>query len=410
MIEEFALITEKGTELSSEASEFANAQCPTFLESSQLSDAAMDAKVEAAAHSACHFFDMPDATLEKGDSIGVIKDATSVLNDDTFVYNLEQFKQMNCTSFEDMTKIWSHECGHRLLQDIIPNSWADELGSDFFAGARSEMLGLPKGNFEEYLASTNASQSHPGGELRIKAMEFGRQVVADMKANGVAPTWQNCIEKFCNSPFAQMNFENAGNLHSKATSFVDDKAWHLKNAQSARETAEWYNKRANNALEKGDLGAAKDYSRTAQMYENQAKEETKTAQKCTKLVEAPDVYENRAKGGSYGDLKREGWGWNDQPPHEIHHMPSNESSHLETADGPCIAMDYEDHRKTASCGNSRDAKEYRSIQKELIDSGDFRQAMQMDIDDIHEKFGGKYDAHISQMLVYVENLDNQKRI
>jgi hypothetical protein len=98
------------------------------------------------------------------------------------------------------------------------------------------------------------------------------------------------------------------------------------------------------------------------------------------------------------------------PPKDIHHTPSNESSSLETKDGPAIVMDYEDHKRTASYGRSRDAQEYRAKQKELIDQGKFREAVQMDIDDIHEKFDTKYDEGINQMLDYCKELETNKII
>ena len=118
--------------------------------------------------------------------------------------------------------------------------------------------------------------------------------------------------------------------------------------------------------------------------------------------------EVKKTGGSYGEMKKEGWGWNSEPPKEIHHMPSNESSYLEVNDGPAIVMDYQDHRQTASCGRSREAQEYRAKQKELIDQGKFREALQMDIDDIHDKFGTKYDKEINQMLEYYKELKTKK--
>ena len=116
------------------------------------------------------------------------------------------------------------------------------------------------------------------------------------------------------------------------------------------------------------------------------------------------------KGGSYKELRDEGHGWNHEPPEEVHHMPSDESSPLERNDGPAIAMEYEDHRETASCGNSRDAKEYRAKQAELIKEGKFEEAMQMDIDDIHEKFGDKYDEGIQQMKDYYNELKEAGRV
>lgn len=131
-------------------------------------------------------------------------------------------------------------------------------------------------------------------------------------------------------------------------------------------------------------------------------------------IEVPKSYEEfcetRDCGGSYKELRSEGWGWNDNPPHEVHHMPADSASNLEREDGPAIAIEYSDHQQTASCGSSREAKEYRAAQKELIDKGDFRGALQMDIDDLHDKFGDKYDEAISQMLDYVDKLEQDGKI
>lgn len=116
---------------------------------------------------------------------------------------------------------------------------------------------------------------------------------------------------------------------------------------------------------------------------------------------------NDFKGGSYGDLKEAGYGWPDQ---EVHHMPADSASELPRNDGPAIVMDYEDHRKTASCGSSREAYEYRMAQKALIEQGKFDEAMQMDIDDIHEKFGDKYDNAIAEAQAYAKKLKEEERV
>lgn len=121
-----------------------------------------------------------------------------------------------------------------------------------------------------------------------------------------------------------------------------------------------------------------------------------------KAGETAENKETEKKGGSYGELRSEGHGWNHNPPEEVHHMPANEANGLETYDGPAIVMDKEDHRRTASCGNSLEAREYRAKQAELIKEGKFEEAMQMDIDDIHEKFGDKYDDAIAEMKEYAK--------
>lgn len=112
------------------------------------------------------------------------------------------------------------------------------------------------------------------------------------------------------------------------------------------------------------------------------------------------------QGGSYKDVKKD----SDGEKSEVHHMPADSTSPIERNDGPAIKMDKEDHKETASCGNSKEAQEYRQRQKELIDHGKFREALQMDIDDIHEKFGDKYDNAIAELLDYVDQLEKEGKI
>lgn len=183
---------------------------PDFIEKSEpeVNDAVLKVRAETAAQSVSSFFGLPNAPIMEGDSIGVYTNMEGTVMDDVFEYSLDQFKDMDCTSFEDMTKVWAHECGHRILQNYFPSGWTDELGADFFAGVRSEMLGLPRGEFEEALANTGPSESHPGGDLRMQAMDYGRFTVQQMREMGIEPTWENCIAAFQMSPFVGLTFEN----------------------------------------------------------------------------------------------------------------------------------------------------------------------------------------------------------
>jgi len=106
------------------------------------------------------------------------------------------------------------------------------------------------------------------------------------------------------------------------------------------------------------------------------------------------------KGGSYRDVKKN----SDGSTHEVHHMPADSTSDIDRNDGPAIKMTNEDHAETASYGSSRDAREYREKQRELIEQGKFMEALKMDIEDIIEKFGDKYNEEIKQMLDYVKEL------
>ena len=99
-------------------------------------------------------------------------------------------------------------------------------------------------------------------------------------------------------------------------------------------------------------------------------------------------------GGAHKDVKGA------VPGYESHHMPANSVSPLSQGKGPAIAMIKADHERTASYGNSAKADAYRQLQADLIRQGDFRAAQQMDIQDIQETFGSKYDDAIQQMLKY----------
>jgi hypothetical protein len=111
------------------------------------------------------------------------------------------------------------------------------------------------------------------------------------------------------------------------------------------------------------------------------------------------------QGGSFRELQsvlKEG--------QERHHMPADIVSPLERNDGPAIIMDKGDHRQTASCGYSKEAQEYRSKQAELIKQGKFDEAVQMDIDDLKDKFGNKYDQAIDEMKEYAKQLHEEGEI
>mgnify|MGYP000919872364 CR=1 FL=1 len=132
-------------------------------------------------------------------------------------------------------------------------------------------------------------------------------------------------------------------------------------------------------------------------------------EKTCEPVEYKETQESDAperKGGRYANVFKDGEG----DTTEVHHIPADSASPLERNDGPAIKMDKEDHRKTASCGNSREAREYRAKQKELIEVGKLREAVQMDIDDIHEKFGDKYDDAIAEMTEYIDQMEAEGKI
>ena len=92
--------------------------------------------------------------------------------------------------------------------------------------------------------------------------------------------------------------------------------------------------------------------------------------------------------------------------HQAHEIPAfSATPEVVRKDGPAISMMAEDHRQTASCGNSLDAQHYKDAQKDLISQGKVKEAFEMDVADIHDKFGDKYDGAIEQARAYGDNKD-----
>lgn len=72
--------------------------------------------------------------------------------------------------------------------------------------------------------------------------------------------------------------ENHGQLHG----FVNDKSYHLDRAESAQHNAEWHEKRAEAAIARGDLSAAKEHTSKAESFRKWEKDHIQSAQRSTK--------------------------------------------------------------------------------------------------------------------------------
>lgn len=85
-------------------------------------------------------------------------------------------------------------------------------------------------------------------------------------------------------------------------------------------------------------------------------------------------------------------------------MPANSISPYGTDSGPGTRMDKDDHMKTASYAYTKESIAYRKEQEKLIQQGKFKEAQDMDIKDLRDKFGTKYDKGIAEMETYTDDL------
>lgn len=260
-----------------------------------------DEMVIQSVQEASDFFNMnAPMSVHEDWTTGVMTGMTFTENDDILVFNRQQMQEMGITDKEGFDLVMTHEGAHRALQgmDTGFNSHQEELCCDYLAGVRAGLNGMDEGKMMASLEETAESLSHPDGERRVRAIEAGVAFAHEYREshNGMPPTFSDCLEHFENSDLCvnasdasgQINlrpehpFAEIGDAYEdELKGFVNDRSYHLREAQVAQENAEWHHKRANAAIEKGDLSSARDHNHSAESYERSRREHLKAAEKCT---------------------------------------------------------------------------------------------------------------------------------
>ncbi|MGV1803778.1 DUF4150 domain-containing protein [Agrobacterium vitis] len=129
-----------------------------------------------------------------------------------------------------------------------------------------------------------------------------------------------------------------------------------------------------------------------------------TRNPCLHLAKGDKDGPGEFRGGSYGGTKGVG-----DKNMESNHMPPKSVSPLGELPSPSMQMDKADHRDALSTGSSAEAKEWRKAQQELIDAGQYRDALAMDIRDVRRiaQEGGdirKYNQATRELLAYYKCL------
>lgn len=80
-----------------------------------------------------------------------------------------------------------------------------------------------------------------------------------------------------------------GQVEGTINAFVNDRSYHLHEAQTAKENAEWHHKRANEAIARGDMSQARDHESRAAIYERSCRDHLDSAARCSKFVDESAV-------------------------------------------------------------------------------------------------------------------------
>ena len=233
---------------------FAKDVVPSFMDGAEISTKT----ISDAARKATKFFGLPEISIKEGPSVAVAPGSFMTFRDDVFLYNKAQLKREGLTTSADISKVYAHECGHRISQRFFQGqgSWANELCADFFAGAFCEMNKMKAGNFERSLGRQRASITHPGGKLRLQALEDGKRCVAEMKAKGITPTWEKLMEKFKETNAHTLTFANYRTQPMRGTILGFSSTYHLKDAYNEQKKYNLAMQRVNKDIKRGDLKSA----------------------------------------------------------------------------------------------------------------------------------------------------------
>lgn len=114
-------------------------------------------------------------------------------------------------------------------------------------------------------------------------------------------------------------------------------------------------------------------------------------------------------GGSYEFVK---YFARNQENYEVHHLIPVKllvmTGILDRLKGPSIKIEKQDHEKTRSYKNNHMLDDmYFQTQRDYLKAKNIRAAVEMEIADIQEKFGSKYDDAIREVREYVAKLETQ---
>lgn len=158
-----------------------------------------DDVVENAVHEACVFLHMNDLDIQGAKLTGVYVNDPTTLGDDVLGFNRQQLLDMGVHDEKTLSLICTHEAAHCLLQYLSSThsltNWQTELSCDAFMGVRAAVEGLDIEAVKATLSDTEASPTHPDGQLRLHYIDVGKQIGEDLKSHGIPITTDNILER-----------------------------------------------------------------------------------------------------------------------------------------------------------------------------------------------------------------------
>lgn len=242
-----------------------------------------DEMVLEAVHNACAFFDLPEVLIVNSEGVCVWPNSAETFSDDVFGFSRSQMMEMGIRGEDSLTLVYTHECAHRALQDYEGiEGKSEELACDFFAGVHASIADIDTERLSDALGQTIESDTHPAGELRVEAIEYGRSVAEELASQGIPLTFENCMERF-EEFLAEHPADAEDSFVPRAEAFADpvsfgsaySKEEYVNKAENCYKEADIYTDKANRSESsfdvKHNLDEAKKWRQRGDEYMRKAK-------------------------------------------------------------------------------------------------------------------------------------------
>lgn len=155
--------------------------------------------VSQAADNAWDFFNMVHVPVEIGTSTYIETGNPYTFADDSLTISPLQLKSLGIHDMNSLSLICTHEVMHQITQNMYAHGqisdWQSELLGDKWMGIRAAMQGIEPSSVIESLQSENDSNSHPGGDLRIRHFDEGYKLVNELKDADIPLSFNNLMDR-----------------------------------------------------------------------------------------------------------------------------------------------------------------------------------------------------------------------
>ncbi len=154
--------------------------------------------VESAVHRAWNFLNLQDIPVIQDSLTGLYPNNPYTYSDDVLGINIDQLKDMGIHDENSLSLICTHESGHRLTQLLLQSGkisiWESELASDALMGFRAAAEHLDTNVVSKSLQGEDCL-THPGGDLRDKYIDIGKDIWNELQKDNLQPTMDNFLSR-----------------------------------------------------------------------------------------------------------------------------------------------------------------------------------------------------------------------